>query len=113
MTPLFPPLEPGRRTGDLLSGGALLLVTAVLGYVATIAMGVLLFVSQGGDGWWTARGWSMLLTWQLPLVVWVATLIAAIVLAVLRRSVFRLCLIGVGVIAVSIVAGLIIAALPR
>lgn len=113
MTPLIPPLRPGRRTADLVSSGALLVVTAVLGYAATIVMGVLLFVTQGDGGAGTVRGWAMLLTWQLPLVVWIATFIAAVALAVLRRRVLRLCLIGVGIIAVSIVAGLVVAALAR
>ena len=108
MASLIPPVDPSRRIADLLGSAAVLVATAVLGYAATIVMGVLLFAAnpEGGD----ARTWAMLLTWQLPLAVWTATAIAVVVLAVRRRRALRVSLIGATVIAVSIAAGLVVAA---
>ncbi|ROR65305.1 hypothetical protein [Agrococcus jenensis] len=108
MASLIPPVDPRRRTADVLSSAAVLVAIAVLGYAATIVMGVLLFAANPEGG--AARTWAMLLTWQLPLALWIAAAIAVVVLAVQRRRTLRVSLIGASVIAVSITAGLVVAA---
>ncbi|MET4099025.1 putative membrane protein [Agrococcus sp. UYP10] len=108
MASLIPPIDPSRRTADLLGSAAVLVAVAVLGYAATIVMGVLLFAANPEGG--TARTWAMLLTWQLPLAVWIATVVAVVVLAVQRRRALRASLVGASIFAVSVAAGLVVAA---
>ncbi len=108
MPSLIPPLGPSRRTADLLGSGAVLVATAVLGYAASVVMGVLLFAWNPEGG--AARTWAMLLTWQLPLGILIAAVVAAVALAMLRRSAFRVSLVAAAVTAVSIAAGLVVAA---
>lgn len=108
MTSLIPPLEPRRRTADLVGSAAVLIATAVLGYAATVVMGVLLFAAHPEGG--AARTWAMLLTWQLPLAIWIGTVVAAVTLAVQRRTALRVSLLCAALIAASIAAGLIVAA---
>lgn len=91
---------------DRVWSGVLLTLPLLAAFPALVLMGVLWFASQGHDDWWTMRGWSELLVWQLPLALWIATLVAVIVLAVRRRRAMPAAAIGVGAIMASMVAGL-------
>lgn len=98
------PAAPSR--GDRAGSVVLLLLPLLAAYPALMTMAVAWFVSQGRDGWWDMRSWSELLVWQLPLALWIATLIAVIVLVARRRRAFRAAAIGVAAIGASMVIGL-------
>lgn len=91
---------------DRVWSGVLLALPLLAAFPALVLMGVLWFASQGHDDWWTMRGWSALLVWQLPLALWIATLVAVVVLAVRRRRALPAVGVGVAAIAASMVVGL-------
>lgn len=93
---------------DRVWSGVLLALPLLAAFPALVLMGILWFASQGHDDWWTMRGWSELLVWQLPLALWIATLVAVIVLAVRRRRAVPAAAIGVAAIMASMVAGLVL-----
>ncbi|MCR8670023.1 hypothetical protein [Agrococcus sp. HG114] len=98
------PAAPSR--GDRAGSVVLLLLPLLAAYPALVAMGVAWFIAQGRDGWWLMRSWSELLVWQLPLALWICTLVAVIVLVVRRRPAFRAAAIGVAAIGASMAIGL-------
>lgn len=105
--PEVAPAVPG--VADRVWSGVLLLVPLLAVFPALVLMGVLWFAAQGSDGWWTMRSWSGLLVWQLPLGLWIATLIAVVVLAVRRRRrALPAAAIGVAAIMASMVVGLVL-----
>lgn len=98
--------SPG--VADRVWSGVLLALPLLAAFPALVLMGILWFASQGHDDWWTMRGWSELLVWQLPLALWIATLVAVIVLAVRRRRAVPAAAIGVAAIMASMVVGLVL-----
>lgn len=104
--PEVAPAGPG--VADRVWSGVLLLLPLLAAFPALAMMGILWFASQGHDDWWTMRGWSELLVWQLPLGLWIATLVAVVVLAVRRRRSLPAAVIGVAAIAASMITGLVL-----
>lgn len=98
--------EPHSRTRDLVWSGALLAVPLLAAFPVFALWGVLLFAADAGAG--PVRGWSELLIWQAPLAIWLATVVAVVVLAVRRRRALPVAGIGVGLVALSWAVGLIL-----
>ena len=93
---------------DRVWSGVLLALPLLAAFPALVLMGILWFASQGHDDWWTMRGWSELLVWQLPIGLWLATLVAVVVLAVRRRRALPAAAIGVAAIMASMVVCLVL-----
>ncbi|ERG64450.1 MULTISPECIES: hypothetical protein [Agrococcus] len=110
MTAAPPPEVADASPGvaDPVWSGVLLALPLLAAFPALVLMGILWFASQGHDDWWTMRGWSELLVWQLPIGLWLATLVAVVVLAVRRRRALPAAAIGVAAIMASMVVGLVL-----
>jgi hypothetical protein len=104
--PRVPLAAPG--VADRVWSGVLLVLPLLAAFPALVLMGVLWFASEGHDDWWTMRGWSELLVWQLPLGLWIATLVAVVVLAVRRKRALPAAAIGVAAMMASMVVGLVL-----
>ena len=102
------PQHAEPTTADRVWSGVLLLLPLLAAFPALMAMGIAWFIAQGRDGWWLMRSWSELLVWQLPLALWIATLIAVVVLIARRRRARRTAAAGVSAIGVSMAIGLLL-----
>jgi len=98
--------EPRDRARDLGWSGVLLALPLLAAFPVFALWGVLLFVADAGSG--PVRGWSELLIWQAPLVIWLIALVTVVVLALRHRRALPVAGIGVGLVALSWVAGLVL-----
>lgn len=113
MRSMFAPVAAPERKGDRIGSAALLAAPLVLALPVFALWGILLFAAQGAEEWWRMRGLSELLVWQLPLAVWLATLVAVVALAVRGRRALPSALLGASVIGLSMLAALALPLIAR
>ena len=103
---MFAPVPPAHRKGDLVASGVLLALPLVLAFPVFVLWGIVLFVALDPADGRGVRVASELLVWQAPLALWIATLVAVVVLAIRRRRALPTARLGVGLIALPMLAAL-------